>query len=215
VVLVTVPDALLSHREFKIVEAIFRLSPERPKVVTYEDIVVKVWQLYPDEFGLRGYSDKYPDASDVHKPLYNALKSRGWVTTGARGQKKFALTQLGWERAKAHFGALPTSEVASGRATRSAELEIRHLERTSAADLFLKGDHKEILDTDFYAFYRTSVRATPQEFEGRLNSVREAIAEAIEAKMPTATKLSELDQYLRSKFDEVIQIKSERRKRSI
>jgi hypothetical protein len=203
----------LSDREWRIVEAMYRLMPEGPRTVTYEDIVVKAWELDPDQFGLRGYSDKYPDASDVHKPLYNTLKSRGWVQTGARGQKKFTLTPSGWERAQSIFSSRETRGDASGRAARATEEELRHLERTAAAALYLEGKQNEILDTDFFAFYRTSVRAGAQEFEGRLSQVRSALEDAARKQMPGASEFLQIDQFLRKKFAELISAKSERKKR--
>jgi hypothetical protein len=206
---------VLSEREWKIVEALFRLSPDGPKTVTYEDIVVSAWRLYPDDFGLRGYSKEFPDASDVHKPLYNALKSRGWVSTGPRGQKKFSLTGTGWDRARARFESSSRSTGSRGRATRTTEEIMRHLERSSAAELFLSGRENEILDTDFFAFYRTSVRASAQEFEGKLAQVSDAIDEADNTTMSSASSLRGVDAYLRSRFADVIATKSERRKREV
>lgn len=202
-----------SDRIWKIVDAIYRLSSGGPRMVTYEDIVVRAWQLYPDDFGLRGYSDKYPDASDIHKPLYNVLKSRGWVTTGPPGQKKFALTQLGWQQAHAKFGGGARAASASGRASRTTEEEVRHLAGTMAAKCFLEGNREEILDTDFFDFYRTSVRAKPQEFEGRLASVKDALDEAASKNVAIADELRRVDSFLRDKFASIIKTKTERKKR--
>jgi hypothetical protein len=203
----------LSDREWRIVEAMYRLMPDGPRTVTYEDIVVKAWELYPDMFGLRGYSDRYPDASDVHKPLYNTLKSRGWVKTGPRGQKKFSLTPTAWERAHSLFSSRERRGDASGRAARATEEELRYLERTAAVGLYFEGKRDEILDTDFFAFYRTSVRAGAQEFEGRLSQVRLALEDAVAKQVPGASELLEVDAFLREEFAELITAKSERRKR--
>jgi hypothetical protein len=206
-------NAGLSEREWRIVEAMYQLMPDGPRTVTYEDIVVRAWELYPDQFGLRGYSEKYPDASDIHKPLYNTLKSRGWVKTGPRGQKKFTLTPTGWEQADAMFRSEGGPTAAAGRARRVTEEEMRHLERTDAAALFLSGQRAEILDTDFFSFYRTSVRASSQEFEGRLAQVRAALEDAREKEVASAQDLLAVDEFLREKFAELISAKSERKRR--
>jgi hypothetical protein len=199
----------------KIIEAIYRLSPDKPKMVTYEDIVVKAWQLYPDDFGLRGYSDRYPDASDIHKPLYNVLKSKGWVKSGPEGAKKFSLTQFGWEQANSMFGigGEQPGAVTAGRTDRQAKQEIEHLTRTMAAELFFKDQLDDILDTDFYAFYRTSVRAKPQEFEGRLATVKSALDIGSRTRFPYAVELQNVDEFLREKFAGIIKVKSERKSR--
>lgn len=201
--------AALSSREWMIVEALYRLMPDKPKVVTYEDIVVKAWQMYPDVFGLRGYSDKYPDASDIHKPLYNTLKARGWVSSGPRGQKKFTLTASGWERAHAHYSSAAGAVVASGRPSRATKDEIEHLERATATALYIDGNTDEVLDTDFFDFYRTSVRAHPKDFEGRLAEVRVALKDAQRLGLASASKLSEVDAFLRERFSNVIELKTE------
>lgn len=201
----------LTDREWRIVEALYRLMPDGPKMVNYEDVVVQAWNLYPDDFGLRGYSDRFPDASDVHKPLYNTLKSRGWVASGPRGQKKFALTKSGWERAAREFGGVAgETETARGRLSRTSQQELRHLERTHASSLYHDGDQAEILDTDFFSFYRTSVRASPQEFDGRLAEVDAALGDAERLGEALAKPLRDVDQYLRSRFADIVQAKSKR-----
>lgn len=208
------PQASLNDRDRRIIEALFALSPDGPRVVTYEDIVVRAWELYPSDFGMRGYAEKYPDASDIHKRLYNRLKSQGWVRTA--GQKKFTLTPSGWEWAEAMFSGASTSKSrASGtRLGRTTQLEIDHLRHSKAVELYASGLRDQILDTDFYAFYQTSVRATPQSFEARLTVVDRALSQAGQAGLPDAPALREVDQFLRRNFESIIKIKSERKKRS-
>jgi hypothetical protein len=203
----------LNARDGRIVAALYALSPDGPRVVTYEDIVVRAWELYPSDFGLRGYADRHPDASDIHKRLYNRLKSQGWVRTA--GQKKFALTPSGWERAEAIFGGAdsPRRAAAGSRLGRTAQQEIDHLRRSKALELYAESLPDQILDTDFYAFYRTSVRATPQDFEARLAVVDDALSQAEQLGLPEAPPLREVDQFLRRKFQPTITIKSEHKKR--
>lgn len=204
----------LNPRDLRIIEALFTLSPGGPRVVNYEDIVVRAWELHPSDFGLRGYSEKYPDASDIHKRLYNRLKSQGWVRTA--GQKKFALTPSGWEWAETIFSRTDTSRTsASGtRLGRTTQLEIDHLRQSKAVQLYGAGIPEQILDTDFYAFYQTSVRAAPQSFEARLTVVDHALSQAEQAGHPEAAALREVDQFLRGKFESIIKIKSEHKKRN-
>jgi hypothetical protein len=202
----------LTEREWKIVEAMYRLMPDGPGAVNYEDIVVKAWELYPDTFGLRGYSEKYPDASDLHKPLYNSLKAQGWVQTGPRGQKRFALTASGWERAARSFDGESQPFLPDGRLTRTAQQELQHLERAAATALFHEAREDEILDTDFFAFYRTSVRAPSQEFQGRLAEVGAALREAEEKSEKLALALIEVDSFLRERFADIIDAKTRAQK---
>lgn len=207
-------EPALNPRDRRIIEALFALSPDGPRVVTYEDIVVRAWELHPSDFGLRGYAEKYPDASDIHKRLYNRLKSQGWVRTA--GQKKFALTPSGWEWAAAMFHGTDTSRTsASGtRLGRTAQLEIDHLRQSKAAELYVADLAEQILDTDFYAFYQTSVRAAPQSFEARLTVVDHALSQAGQAGLSDAPALREVDQFLRRRFESIIKIKSEHKRRN-
>jgi hypothetical protein len=204
----------LRGRALKIIEALFAISPEGPMLVNYEDIVVRAWQLYPDDFGLRGYSDRYPDSSDIHVPLYKDLKSKGLVATGPVGQKKFMLTPAGWDVANSLFGDRVAPPVATGRMSRTSEEEIRFLERSTAVELVLAGRLDEVLDTDFFAFYRSSVRAPSREFESRLAQTRRAIDEALEKDIATAPHLREVDSFLRNKFTDIIALKSSDRSAS-
>ncbi|MGO9150088.1 MAG: hypothetical protein ACLP1E_00340 [Acidimicrobiales bacterium] len=196
----------LRGRPLKILQALYALSPSGPRLVTYEDIVVKAWELYPDDFGLRGYSDRFPDASDIHVPLYKELKSGGLVATGPTRQKKFKLTSTGWDLAASLFtnDGAPVASTATGRMSRSGAQELQHLKRATASQLYLDGQVDDILDTDFFAFYRTSVRAPAREFESRLAQTRRALLEAIATNSRSARELVAVDTFLRERFAEII-----------
>lgn len=195
----------------KILQALHALSPDGPRLVTYEDIVVKAWELYPDDFGLRGYSDRYPDASDIHVPLYKELKSAGLVSTGPARQKKFKLTNAGWDVAASLFTEKVVDETAkTGRMSRSGSQELRHLERATATELFLSDRVDDILDTDFFAFYRTSVRAPARDFESRLAQTRRALEEALATEAPGALELVAVDRFLNEQFADIIAQKTSR-----
>lgn len=194
----------LRGRARKIMEALYALSPTGPQLVTYEDIVVKAWELHPDDFGLRGYSDRYPDSSDIHVPLYKELKSNGLVATGPSRQKKFKLTQTGWDLAHTLFKGDSIRSSVSGRLGRASAEEVQHLKRATATSLYLAGAADDVLDSDFFSFYRTSVRAGPREFESRLMQTRSAIEEALATHDAGAEQLRQVDEFLREKFGDII-----------
>jgi hypothetical protein len=195
----------LRGRPRKILEALYALSPDGPRLVTYEEIVVKAWELYPDDFGLRGYSDRFPDASDIHVPLYKELKSAGLVATGPTRQKKFKLTNAGWDLAATLSSHETTDgEAATGRMSRSGSQELLHLVRATATRLYLAGQADDILDTDFFAFYRTSVRAPARDFESRLAQTRRALDEAVATDTPGVHDIVVVDMFLRKRFADII-----------
>ncbi len=55
-------------RPEKILVAMHQLSSGTSQPLEYEDIVVKSWLLFPDEFGLRKYVHQHPDSSDHPLP---------------------------------------------------------------------------------------------------------------------------------------------------
>src|SRR5690242_8659451 len=84
------------ERPQKILVAMFKLSKGKTIPLKYEDIVVKAFEMFPDEFALRGYP-KYPYSSDIHKPLYGPLKRQGFIRSA---NKTFSLTSRGAEVAQ-------------------------------------------------------------------------------------------------------------------
>jgi hypothetical protein len=162
-------------RPEKILVAMFQLSDGTNKPLEYEDIVVKSWELFPDEFGLRKYVHKHPDSSDQHKPLYGTLKDKGFVLSG---NKKFRLTEKGIARAS-ELGKIlrgKTSSENSGRLSRNNETQLKRICETDAFRLFSLGQKEKILDTDFYTYLGVTVRTERHEFLGRLKTVEDAVA---------------------------------------
>lgn len=87
-------------RPEKILVAMYQLSNGTNQPLEYEDIVVKSWELFPDEFGLRKYVHKYPDSSDQHKPLYGPLKTKDLFCRETRNsglRKKVLPTWQNWK----------------------------------------------------------------------------------------------------------------------
>src|SRR5436309_8563380 len=111
------------ERPEKILVAMYRLSNGHTEFLEYEDIVVKAFEMFPDEFALRGYP-QFPDSSDVHKPLYGMLKRRGLVRAA---HKTFALTSKGVETAQrlAETAGVSLDEARSAdRMTRDVKTEV-------------------------------------------------------------------------------------------
>lgn len=197
------------ERPEKILVAMHRLAEGSPKFLKYEDIVVKAFQMFPDEFALRGHPE-YPDSSDIHKPLYGTLKKRGFVKAA---QKQFALTPRGVERAEALIGKAGQSLDVARRAermTRDIELELDRMLNSDAYRLFAQEQADRILDTDFFAFFGCTVRTKKNDFIGRLNSASDTVLTARRLSKPdasTAKTLAELLKYLRQRFKKEIEWK--------
>lgn len=164
-------------RPEKILVAMYQLSSGSNSPLEYEDIVVKSWQLFPEEFGLRKYVHQYPDSSDQHKPLYGPLKHKGYVLSG---NKKFRLTEKGiayaTELERAWKGLVPLTKAMrvkdkADRLSRDKEAQLKRICSTDAFKLFAKGQKERILDTDFYTYLGVTVQTEKHEFQGQPKTV--------------------------------------------
>lgn len=191
----------------KILIAMYAISKGKTTPCRYEDIVVKAFKMFQKDFQLRGYP-KYPDSSDIHKPLYGTLKSKGLVRSA---NKTFMLTEKGISLAASLTGNVSASEYDDAkkrRLTRDMEQEIIRVRQSEACKLYFSDKKDAILDTDFYGYLGVSVRTGKNDFIGRLNSVAEAVETY--AKMdsnPESRGLLELHKFLLSKFSALVQIK--------
>lgn len=198
-------------RPEKILVAMLKLSNGTMKPLEYEDIVVAAWKLFPEDFGLRKFVHEYPDASDIHKPLYGPLKNRGFVLSG---NKKFKLTEKGVTYAteldkvrqgiSSMDGINGTSNKAD-RLSRDKENELKRICETDAFRFFATGQSEKILDTDFYAYLGATVRTEKHEFLGRLSAVSEAVKDAVKiSPNPKYQMVGQLHEFICGKFSEII-----------
>ena len=194
------------ERPEKILVAMHQLSCGSTNALKYEDIVVRVFLMFPDEFALRGHAE-YPDASDVHKPLYGVLKKQGLVRAA---QKQFALTARGVEVAERLIdkaGESLDNPRNAERLTRDVKAELDRMVKSDAYRLFVGSQQDRILDTDFYAFLGCTVRTKKNDFIGRLKAARDAVSVASKLEKPdiaTAQRLQRLANYLNDRFRQEI-----------
>ncbi len=72
--------------------SLFKIISEK-KQTTFENLVVKCFELFPNEFGLKGFIKKYPDSSRIDKTWRRCRTDRKWVSGSvAHG---FMITPLG------------------------------------------------------------------------------------------------------------------------
>jgi hypothetical protein len=200
-----------SHeRPEKILVAMLELSNGATTFLKYEDIVVKAFKMFPDEFALRGHPE-FPDSSDIHKPLYSVLKRKGLVRAA---HKNFALTPRGVEVAQQLVEAAGEAlhdERNANRMPRDMEAEVERMLKSDAYKLFVGGQSERVLDTDFYAFVGCTVRTNPNDFFGRLATTENAINMAKKLCRPDADSSRWLGGtwgFLCKRFDELIKRKA-------
>lgn len=173
------------ERQRMILLALAEVAKGTTCLCAYEDVVVRAWQLFPQEFGLRGYAEKYPDSSDLHKPLYGPLKRDGYVRVQ---NKKFGLTEAGLAIAQQLRQPNDVAHSSTGRVRRDQLIEIDRLGKKPAVALVQTERAAELLDTDLYDFYGVTVRTKPADFAGRVTTVDRAIDAAVDAQDPSVDK---------------------------
>ena len=194
------------ERPEKILVAMYELSDGTTKSLKYEDIVVKAFELFPDEFSLRGYP-QYPDSSDIHKPLYGPLTRQGFVRAA---HKSFALTASGVEFArklKSSAGDKLADSKDAERLSRDAEAEVERMLQSAALRFFVERKKEKILDTDFYAFLGCTVRTPRNEFLGCLERSERSVEQAGRLRFPNpdgAAALTGTLKFLKTQFKDLI-----------
>lgn len=196
-------------KEQKVLLALYRLCHEGRRRVRYEDIVVRVFKDYPGDFHLKGYTE-YPDTGDaVHKPLYDYRK-RGMVSAS---NKMFSLTAHGMaeaERLQAVEKGRPVVAQNRHRLERDAQIEIERVKQLEGFKLFLEGRRDQIIDSDLFEYLGVSVRSNRNDFIGRIEAMKSAIAAVARAGLNDSSLagVSEFHEFLMEQFASVMASKT-------
>ena len=192
-------------RAEKILLVLYRLAKSTKRKVRFEDIAVSAFKTFPQDFQLKGYPE-YPDTGDIiHKPLYSELKRNGYVLSG---NKYFSLTRKGLERGKLLGDSLSgrkSFKTDSVKFTPAQQSEIENILSSTAYQLYIDNKKEEILDIDFYNYLEVSVRTNKYDFQGRLNSIEDAIKSVGIRKPSVGKTLMGLHKFLTKKFDDNVQ----------
>ncbi len=157
----------LSKRD-KLLVAIYEMSSGKQNTLKYEDIFVRAFKKYPDDFHLRGYRE-YPDTGDsTQRPLYN-LRKDGFIQV----HNKFViLTEKGKTYAKQIMSTKPRfSKKSLEKLSRDIMSEIDRIKNTDAFQLFVTDKKEQIVDTDFFTYLGTTVRTERTDFRARIKTI--------------------------------------------
>lgn len=198
-------------KEQKVLLALYRLWSRGRKKVQYEHIVVKAFRDYPADFHLEGHTE-FPDTGDaVHKPLYDYRK-KGMVSAS---NKMFSLTPHGVAEAQRLLvieKGKPTPGEPRHRLERDTQIEIDRIKQLEGFKLFLTGKREDIIDSDLFEYLGVSVRSAKNDFIGRLEAMKSAIAAVSSSglKDPFLVAACEFHDFLISRFAKEIASKSGR-----
>lgn len=203
------PSGASSHpikQQDMILISFYHKSGGTTNKVPYEELVIQLWQDFPEAFSLRNHPE-YPDASDVHKKLYNGpLKDEGLVLS--LGNKVFRLTDKGVARAGEIASAIKSSvsppvhpNEDKTRLSREVSNFIKHIKGSRAFVTWQAGEQDKLVDYDARVFFQFSTGTKVEDRKIKVNFAREAIQQAYDTGVDGADDLVQLSDFLITKFD--------------
>ena len=194
-------------KEGKVLRAIYDLEKRRKsgKKITKEMIIVKSWEMFPSDFGLRGFP-QYPAGNLVIRLLTN-LGRDNFISGNVNNYK---ITQKGRE-----FIEKGTIEQTKGKSNmtefprhidRHVEFEINRILKSGVFEYFSTGQ-KDFLETDLFEFLGTSVRSFKNnrgDYLSRYNLVVEDVIPLCKDQKDEKFKIFELWNLLQDKFPNLL-----------
>lgn len=165
--------------------------------VPYEEIVLQAWRDFPESFSLRNHPE-HPDASDIHKKLYQTLKPGGYVVS--LGNKVFRLTDAGVARAAALLEQSTRSTSQRTRLSREDDRLFQHALKSRALEKWESERASEIIDYDARLFFQFSTGTPKKDRRLRLKAMLDMTACAAELDQPKAEELRLLATFLHESF---------------
>lgn len=170
--------------------------------IKFEDIVVKSFELFPDVFQLDGHNN-FPDSHKVNRSIYTDLKPNGFVKTYGNGYYK--LTSVGYNVAKLFQKNKSELNLEKDEEFEKEKTKILHrLLNTQAYKLFINSNKDLIVDSDFFNFYRVSIRMKKSEFINNIKIINIILDEARNKNIKEIEILYELNNYLQKKYSNII-----------
>jgi len=189
----------LSNRE-KLLCVIYEMLSGKQGTLKYEDISVKAFTRYPNEFQLRGYPN-YPDTEHTSKRIYD-LRKEGLIQVR---NKYVTLTEKGITYAKQIIKTQSKPQKLHYKLSRDILSEIDRIKNTDAFQLFVTDKRDQIVDTDFFAYLGTTVRTERTDFKARIKTIEDVI-ETIKTKEEYKL-IVDLHNYLFERFKDIVKTK--------
>lgn len=150
-----------------------------------EDLVVKAWELFPDEFGLVGYADRFPDSNRVLSNIMGnkGMRGKGWLRKV--GKKRYRLTPQGMSDAAA---LLATQDTRSAKQIglraelgRQQAAALHRIASTKAASKVLAGASSSITFYEACGFWDITARSNANTLKVQLANTETHLRDAMEA----------------------------------
>ncbi len=167
----TVPEKILLAAE--------TLEKQGQSPFTAEMLIVASWQKFPTTFGLKGFSEKYPDSNKILSSIMGekGLARRGWLVK--MGQKLYAMTREG--RNVVRRVMLQEEEPAPAGSTtrlgREHERFLKVLFDSSAVQKFEDNRKHELSFADACRFWGVTENMKGDQLDKRLEEMDQTLAE--------------------------------------
>jgi hypothetical protein len=146
-----------------------------------EALIVGAWQRYPTTFGLKGYTEQYPDSNKVLSSIMGekGLTRRGWLSKV--GQKMYNLTREGRSVVRRLRTDVEEPEDTGGepvRLTADQEALLYELFASPALEKYREGRKHEMMFADACRFWNISNGLSAAVLDARLDRVRDGLQAA-------------------------------------
>ncbi len=183
----------------KILYTIVKMYNDGDNLLRYEDILVKVFKSFPEDFQIRFYP-QFPDTDTIRRALYQLIPE-GYIRISNRN---CALTNDGKARGNKIIKSLDGDTIQiEGRRDLNYNIEIKRLLRSEGFNMYLTGKMDKIIDQDFYEFYRSSVRTRNLELLGKIKQINEVINRYSTENTLQAKNLLAYSSFLLTKFKSI------------
>jgi hypothetical protein len=163
----------------KILYAASHLEEHGQSPFSAEALIVTSWQKFPKTFGLKGYTELYPDSNKILSCIMGerGLARRGWLTKV--GQKLYQLTREGRQMVQRlqQGGETAPATPVQAKISRDHEKIILGLLDSSAVRKYEEGLKDELTFADACRFWAINENLHGDALNARLDRVRGVLAE--------------------------------------
>lgn len=167
----TVPEKILLAAE--------QLDKQGQSPFSAEALIVASWQKFPKTFGLKGYTDLYPDSNKILSSIMGekGLARRGWLSK--MGQKMYALTREGRQVVRRVLNGDAEEEKPAGTVRVSREMEkfLVTLLDSSAVQKFEENRKADLTFADACRFWSITENTKGDALDERLRQVSNFLQE--------------------------------------
>jgi hypothetical protein len=163
----------------KILLAADQLEKEGQSPFSAEALIVAAWQKFPKAFGLKGYTDLYPDSNKVLSSIMGVkgLASKGWLLKV--GQKMYTVSREGRQVVRKLLNDGESEETAETavKLTRDQEKFLHHLFGSSGVQKYEEGRKQDLTFGDACRFWNISENTHGEQLNARLHQLRATLAD--------------------------------------